>query len=231
MTVIRLLDGSKAFVQAVIDNWILAWRISPTLECARTASIPHDAVPALAERGAAAVTLMADSGVENINRAVDAALIETGVTRVLAQVEVAWSNSMNEVMPNAALGGCTPDEVLRGEAADLAEELRGKHQVAIAQRMAPTGGSNVGTAWSRYGSRNLVMNRRRYCKTKNDSRTVAIANQKLKGGRDNDPGRSAISGRISPECGTSSDPDCRSGATSPLSVRRVPKFARLHVPP
>jgi putative transposase len=70
VTVIRLLDGSKVFVQAVIDNFsrrILAWRISPTLESARTASILRDAVRVLAERGAAAITLMADSGVENIN--------------------------------------------------------------------------------------------------------------------------------------------------------------------
>jgi hypothetical protein len=42
----------------------------------------------------------------------------------------------NEVMPNAALGGRTPDEVFWGEAADLVERLREKHQVAIAERMA-----------------------------------------------------------------------------------------------
>jgi putative transposase len=90
--VIRLLDGSKVFVQAAIDNFsrrILAWRISPTLVSARTASILRDAVRVLAERGAAAITLMADSGVGNINGAVDATLNETGITRLLAQAEVA----------------------------------------------------------------------------------------------------------------------------------------------
>ena len=174
VTVIRLLDGSKVFVQAVIDNFsrrILAWRIGPTLESARTASVLREAVRVLVERGATAVTLIADSGVENVNAAVDGALGETGVTRLLAQVEVAWSNSMieawirslkhnwlflnslgslgaverlvafyvrqhNEVMPNAALGGRTPDEVFRGEVTDLAERLREKHKVAMAERLA-----------------------------------------------------------------------------------------------
>jgi hypothetical protein len=42
----------------------------------------------------------------------------------------------NEVVPSAALDGRTPDEVFRGEAADLVEQLREKHQVAIAERMA-----------------------------------------------------------------------------------------------
>src|SRR5512145_478561 len=152
------------------DGFSLGVSVSPTLESASTASILRDAVRVLVERGAAAITLMADSRVENINATVDATLKETGVVRLLAQVEVAWSNSMieawfrslkhnwlflhslgslgaverlvafyvqqhNEVMPNAALGGRTPDEVFRGEAADLAERLREKHQVAIAERI------------------------------------------------------------------------------------------------
>jgi putative transposase len=42
----------------------------------------------------------------------------------------------NEVMPNAALSGRTPDEVFRGEAADLVERLRERYRVAISERMA-----------------------------------------------------------------------------------------------
>jgi hypothetical protein len=60
------------------------------LQSASTASILRDAVRVLVERGAAAITLMADSGVENINATVDATLKEIGVVRLLAQVEVAW---------------------------------------------------------------------------------------------------------------------------------------------
>jgi putative transposase len=94
----------------------------------------------------------------------------TYVSRVLAQVEIAWSNSMieawwrslkhgwlflnqldtlaaverlvafyvqqhNEVMPHAALGGRTPNEVFRGEAADLQERVRVAHRAAVQERI------------------------------------------------------------------------------------------------
>jgi len=36
--------------------------------------------------------------------------------------------------------------------------------------------------------------------------------------------------QLSPGCPTFFDPICRSRASNPLSARRVPKFARLHVP-
>ena len=58
----------------------------------------RDAARLLVEQGLAGVTLLADSGVENVNGAVDDALAETGIKRLLAQVEVAWSNSMIEVL-------------------------------------------------------------------------------------------------------------------------------------
>ena len=174
VTVIRLLDGSRAYLQAVMDNFshrILAWRISPALETSRTASLLHEAVQVVLGSGASAVTLLADSGVENVNEAVDAALNEMGISRVLAQVEIAWSNSMieawwkslkhgwlflnqldtlaaverlvafyvqqhNEVMPHAALGGRTPNEVFRGEATDLQERVRVAHRAAVQERIA-----------------------------------------------------------------------------------------------
>jgi len=48
--------------------------------------MPTDACP----------TVVADSGVENVNGAVDATLGSAKLRRVLAQVEVAWSNSIIE---------------------------------------------------------------------------------------------------------------------------------------
>ena len=66
-TVIRLLDGTRAYLQAVIDNFsrkILAWKVSDRLESGNTVSVlleakrhfvPSDEPP----------TLLTDGGVEN----------------------------------------------------------------------------------------------------------------------------------------------------------------------
>ena len=94
-TVIRLLDGTKFFLHAVIDNFsrrILAWRFCEKLDPMTTVAILKDAA---AEIGITP-TLVADSGVGNVNSDVDA-LIEDGlISRVLALVEVTYSNSMIE---------------------------------------------------------------------------------------------------------------------------------------
>jgi hypothetical protein len=81
-TVIRLLDGSRAYLHAVIDNFsrrILAWRVAET--CA-----PANSVAVLVEAGRGATpsatmpVVPADAGVENVNAQVDE-LIATGVLR------------------------------------------------------------------------------------------------------------------------------------------------------
>ena len=97
-TVIRLLDGTRTYAHAVIDNFsrrILAWRMAET--CA-----PVNSVAVLVEAGRAATPsattpiVLADAGVENVNAQVDA-LISTGVLRrVLAFTELKFSNSMIE---------------------------------------------------------------------------------------------------------------------------------------
>ena len=97
-TVIRLLDGTHAYLHAVIDNFsrrILAWRVAETF-----APVNSVAVLVEAGRGAApsAMTpgVLADAGVENVNAQVDA-LIHSGVLRrVLAFTELTFSNSMIE---------------------------------------------------------------------------------------------------------------------------------------
>jgi hypothetical protein len=125
----------------------------------------------LVEQGLTNVVLLDDSGVENVNSAVDETLAETGIKLLLAQVEITWSNSMieaiwrkikydwlfinrldnlatverlvafyveqhNTVMPQVALQGRTPDEVVKGEANDLSERLRKAHRDAIRDRIA-----------------------------------------------------------------------------------------------
>ena len=97
-TVIKLIDGTKVYLHAVIDNWsrrILAWRVAERLEVASTVAILREAA-----RDAVSAenipTLVADAGVENVNTDVDG-LIESGLlSRVLALKDVMFSNSMIE---------------------------------------------------------------------------------------------------------------------------------------
>ncbi len=98
MTVIRLLDSTKVYLHAVIDNFsrrILAWRVTENFSVATTVAILQEA-----DRGAARrdelPTLVADAGVENVNSEVHG-LIESGLLRrVLAQRDVTFSNSLIE---------------------------------------------------------------------------------------------------------------------------------------
>ncbi len=100
VSILKLLDGSKAYIHAVIDNFsrkILAWTIGARLDPTATCEVLVQASLHLDPTGARpTVTVMADSGVENVNAAVDAALLAACLRRVLAQVEVTESNSMIE---------------------------------------------------------------------------------------------------------------------------------------
>ena len=97
VTIIRLLDGTRAYLHAVIDNYsrrILSWRLEDRLGSGGTCWILRDVVQLISRPDQTIV--VADSGSENVNRAVDDALGAEELTRVLAQVEVAFSNSMIE---------------------------------------------------------------------------------------------------------------------------------------
>jgi len=95
VTVIRLLDDTKAYLHAVIDNFsrrILSWRLSERLDPNTTCEILKEAGDNLDQTP----TVVADSGVENVNAGVDQLMADGVVRRVLAQVEVSFSNSMIE---------------------------------------------------------------------------------------------------------------------------------------
>ncbi|MCP4781935.1 MAG: transposase family protein, partial [Fuerstiella sp.] len=95
-TLIRLLDGSKAYLHAVIDNFsrrVLAWRVNDSFIPAVTAEL-------LIEEGReiedGKPQRLVDGGVENDNNAVDK-LVDSGVLkRILAQTEIRYSNSLIE---------------------------------------------------------------------------------------------------------------------------------------
>ncbi len=97
-TILKLLDGTKAYLHAVIDNFsrkILAWTVRERLDPAATCDVLLAAARNLGPSGAQP-TVLADSGVENVNAAVDATLLAARLRRVLAQVEVTFSNSIIE---------------------------------------------------------------------------------------------------------------------------------------
>ncbi len=72
---------------------ILAWTLEERLGAGGTCRILLEAGRQLGTR-AAETTVMTDSGAENVNGNVDALLDREGLRRVLAQVEVSFSNSM-----------------------------------------------------------------------------------------------------------------------------------------
>jgi transposase InsO family protein len=98
LTIIRLLDGTRAYLHGVIDNYsqrILSWSLEERLGGGGTCRILREAVVQLGDCPDHPI-VVADSGNENVNGAVDDLLDGEGLTRVLAQVEITFSNSMIE---------------------------------------------------------------------------------------------------------------------------------------
>ena len=95
-TLIRLLDSSKAYRHAIIDNFsrrVLAWRVNDTFIPAVTAELLVEAGREIEETKP---QLLVDGGVENYNSAVDK-LVDSGLLkRILAQAEIRYSNSLIE---------------------------------------------------------------------------------------------------------------------------------------
>jgi hypothetical protein len=96
--VIRLIDGSKVYLHALLDNCsrkILAWRISERFEVATSVAILEEAA-----RGAVSAkeppTLVTDGGVENVNGGVDELVALHLLRRVVALKDVTFSNSTVE---------------------------------------------------------------------------------------------------------------------------------------
>jgi len=107
VTVIRLLDDTKCYLHAVIDNFsrgIMSWRLAKRLDPVTTCEVLKEAGTHLG----LTPTVIADSGVENVNAGVDQLVADGVVRRVLAQVEVCFSNSM------IVSARCCPSRRVRG---------------------------------------------------------------------------------------------------------------------
>jgi len=102
-TVLRLLDGSKAYVHAVIDNFsrrILTFRVGATVDVGNAIAVLMDAVRNATAKETTGTQsppmLMVDGGIENFNTRVDEMIASGLLRRVLAQTEVSFSNSLIE---------------------------------------------------------------------------------------------------------------------------------------
>lgn len=97
-TIVRLLNGSRVYLHAVLDNFsrrVLAWRLNDTFETVTTAERLKEAAKELPE-GTVPSTVM-DAGVENVNSKVEELVSDGTIKRILAQVDIVESNSMIEV--------------------------------------------------------------------------------------------------------------------------------------
>jgi transposase InsO family protein len=95
-TLLRLLDGTRAYVHAIIDNFsrrILAWKVSLTFDPIATAELLLTAASGLVDEKP---TLLVDGGVENYNSAVDELVASGLLQRLLAQTDISFSNSLIE---------------------------------------------------------------------------------------------------------------------------------------
>ena len=90
VTIIRPLDGTRAYLHAMTGNYsrrILSWTLEEKLGSGETCRILREATVRLSDCPERTI-VVADSGSENVNGAVDDLLDDEEWTRVLAQVEV-----------------------------------------------------------------------------------------------------------------------------------------------
>ena len=123
--------------------WTIGARLDPSATCRVLVEAGQHLVPADARP---IITVTADSGVENVNAAVDATLLAERLHRVLAQVEdtlervrtlvAFFIDEHNIKMPHAAFRGQTPDEVFFGTASNLSVQLDAARAEARELRLA-----------------------------------------------------------------------------------------------
>jgi len=98
VTIIRLLDGTRAYLHAAIDNYsrrILSWSLEERLGSGGTCRLLREAACQL-RGGSRRTAVVTDAGCENVNADVDNLLEDEGLRRTLAQVDITFSNSMIE---------------------------------------------------------------------------------------------------------------------------------------
>ena len=102
LTILRLQDGTRAFVQCIIDNYsryVLAWKVSADYGGLRTKELLHNAIVKAQSLGLSITpNVLVDSGTENLNDNVDQLVSTNLISRTIAQIEIEASNSMVEML-------------------------------------------------------------------------------------------------------------------------------------
>jgi Integrase core domain. len=100
-TIIMTDLHEKAYLQLVIDNYsrkIIAWEISGTISGLQTTTLLKKAFASLSGAVPESFDLIVDGGPENNNSRVSAFLNNTPIRKLVAKVDVAFSNSMIEAV-------------------------------------------------------------------------------------------------------------------------------------
>jgi Integrase core domain. len=98
-TVLSLHDGTKAYLQLILDNFsrkIVAWKVAPTVSALNSTDLLRSAFASLVDAAPHHIDLIVDGGSENNNRIVEAFLTTTPIRKLVARVDVSFSNSMIE---------------------------------------------------------------------------------------------------------------------------------------
>jgi len=97
-TIIRLFDGTRAYLHAAIDNYsrrILSWSLEPRLGSGGTCRLLRGAARQVTGRSLQ-LTVVVDAGCEKVSSEVDELLEDEGLSGSPAQVDITFSNSMIE---------------------------------------------------------------------------------------------------------------------------------------
>jgi len=101
-TILRLGDGSKAFVQCIIDNYsryVLAWKVSRDYGGARTKELIEKALEKARSMGLVVKpNVLVDSGCENIHEKVKLLVNSGSISLTIALIDIEQSNSMVEML-------------------------------------------------------------------------------------------------------------------------------------
>lgn len=102
LSVFRFIDGSKAYIQAIIDNFsrmILAYRVSKNYGGENSKNLLYEAIETARIKDSQIIKppdLFIDSGTENLNTHVQEIEDKDLIKKVIAQIDIHFSNSMIE---------------------------------------------------------------------------------------------------------------------------------------
>jgi len=100
-TIITTESHEKVFLQFVLDNFskrIVAWQCGESISGIKTTELLKSAFSSLSSSSPEQIDLIVDGGPENNNRLVSAFLEDKPIRKLVARVDVTFSNSMIEAV-------------------------------------------------------------------------------------------------------------------------------------